>query len=92
MSQARWPQLGWKWFFCRGGGPEWFQGVSADPFSQAAHSIVPCGLALGTGVSTLASASPRGAVRRFMLKYLAKLECRGIFFLAPAGLEGDEFS
>lgn len=47
MSQARWPQLGWKWFFCRGGGPEWFQGALLDPFSPS--GTFHCALWAGTG-------------------------------------------
>lgn len=30
MSQARWPPLVWDWSFCRGRGPEWYQGALPD--------------------------------------------------------------
>lgn len=49
MSQAWWPQLGWNWSSCRGGGPEWLQGALPDLFGEvapAAGSIVSCGLAI----------------------------------------------
>ena len=46
MCQARWPQLGWKWFFCRERGPEWFQGALFDPFSPS--STFHCALWAGT--------------------------------------------